>query len=782
MYATGGSETRFRVGEWIADPTLDLLTRGEESVKLEPRTMSVLVHLMQRRLRVVSPNELEGAVWTGVVVTSQSVYQAIAQLRRVFGDDAREPRYIATVPRKGYRLIAPVEPLLEEASPDIAQTRRLVPPNVASAPAGGSAQVPAVNVVAELQRARVGFARFTRPWLWLGAGGLVAAILIAAFVILRRPSTPPAPPSLAVLPFVDLSPDRSNAVFCDGLTDELTSGLAELSEMRVLGRNSAFLFRDSHEDVHVIGRRLGVAYVLQGSVRREGDRLRIMATLVDTSTGFQRWAHTFDGTNRQIFSIQEEVAREVVDSLRLRLSPRSSARLAQAPSTNVPAYELYLLGRYQGQQRTPGALTLAIDYHRQAIALDPHFALAYAGLADGLMSQVYYSNRSLNEMAPHVESAANRAIELDPRLAEGYAARAVLRTEQWRLDEAVADLRTAIALKPNYSEALVRLGLAHEYRAHPREALTSYDEALQLDPLHFMLHIRRCLTLQNLGRYGEADAACQRALELNPKLPNAHWTRGLNALAQGNLPDAIRGYRAALTEAPARTDLLAQLGWLLLDIGLPDQARIALDEAVARYPTDTTWPQLERARLFVATNSPSDLAAYLRTVKAESVAEPVLLYDAALLSLAARDVQRAQNLAMLAEAAQSNGAIFRDVWATRWGRNPLLTLALVAQTRGDQAGARRYFDELDQWLTLVEREGQVWSGVDYLRADMLASQGQPNRAFVELDRAIDRGWCRGWWMKMDPALASLRSDARFARELARIDALAADARRRLAIN
>jgi TolB-like protein/DNA-binding winged helix-turn-helix (wHTH) protein/tetratricopeptide (TPR) repeat protein len=767
------------VGEWIADPALDLLIRGAESVKLEPRTMSVLVHLMQRRLRVVSQSELESAVWTGVVVTPQSVYQAIAQLRRVFGDDAREPRYIATVPRKGYRLIATVEPIVEdEPRTDGAQPRQQVPAGAASTPAAGENNpLPAINP------ARAGLARFNRLRVWLGAGALVAAAVVAAFIFLWRPAATPAPPSLAVLPFADLSAEKSNAVFCDGLTDELTSALADLSEMRVMARNSTFLFRDSHADVRVIGRRLGVAYVLQGSVRREGDRLRIMATLVDTSTGFQRWTRTFEGTSRQILSIQQEVAREVVDSLRLRLSPRSSARLTQAPSTNVPAYELYLLGRYQGQQRTPAALTLAVDYHRQAIALDPHFALAHAGLADALMSQVYYSNRGLNDMAPHVEAAANRAIELDPRLAEGYAARGVLRTEQWRLDEAVADLRTAIALKPNYSEALVRLGLAHEYRAHPREALASYDEARQLDPLHFMLHIRRCLTLQNLGQYREADEACQRALELNPKHPNAHWTLGLNALAQGNLPDAIRGYRAALAESPARTDLLAQLGWLLLDVGLPDQARIALDEAVARYPTDLTWPQLERARLFVATNSPADLAAYLRTVNVESVGESVLLYDAALLSLAARDVPRAQSLARLAQqAGPPTGSIFKDVWATRWGRSPLLTLALVAQTRGDQDAARHYFDELDQWLTLVEREGQVWYGVDYLRADMLASEGQTNRAFTELDRAIDRGWRRGWWMKMDPALASIRSDARFARELARIDALAADARRRLALN
>src|SRR6185312_3100129 len=206
----------------------------------------------------------------------------------------------------------------------------------------------------------------------------------------------------------------------------------------------------------------------------------------------------------------------------------------------------------------------------------------YAGLADAYMAGYYYQARALADTAPLVEEAVAQALHRDPNLAEAYAARGVLRTEQNRLDEAIADLHKASILKPNYSEALIRLGAAYEYRGRPRDALAVDDQALELDPLQFVLQQRRCLVLQNLARFQEADKACTRTLELQPDNPNGYWTLALERLARGDVPGAISGYRAALQRAPWRSDLQSQLGWLELDVGLEPRGLADMEAAWTR--------------------------------------------------------------------------------------------------------------------------------------------------------------------------------------------------------
>jgi len=415
-----------------------------------------------------------------------------------------------------------------------------------------------------------------------------------------------------------------------------------------------------------------------------------------------------------------------------------------------------------------------VAYQNEALAQDPDFALAYAGLADAYLAGYYYQSHPLSDVAPLVEKAVANALSRDPNLAEAYAARGVLRTEQTRLDEAIADLRKASLLKPNYAEALIRLGGALEYRGAPREALAAYDEALTLDPLHFVLHQRRCLALQNVARFTLAREACRRAIELAPDNPNGYWTAALESFAEGDFSHAIGQYRQALSKAAWRTDLQSQLAWLERDAGLDDQARRDADASITQ-AGDHLSLALDRAYIVAASGDSVQLKGILRNLDFKQSSDVQPLLDAAMLELVVHDVPTAR--AFASRAGTPGDDELDGVWQTRWGRSGSLTLALSALAAGDKATANRNLARLEGWLDYLERNGQVWAGLHYLRAEAHALRGRTAQAFQELDRSVKLGWRRTWWMRVDPALDSLRGDAHFE---ALVQKIAADnARERL---
>lgn len=754
----------FQVGDWIADPRLDELRCGERRVKLEPRMMRLLCCLAERPGHVIATGTLLERVWPGVVVSQASVYQAIAQLRRVLGDDGTPPRYIATVSRKGYRLVAPVAPFIDAAA--------IAP---AEPEPGGDAAVGAVRTEAAAERRP-----HRRYAAW--AGVLVAAVGIATAGLALRPRPPPpavAEPAIAVLPFADLSIGDVDEAFCAGLADEILNLLARVPRARVIGRTSSARFAGGATDVREIGRQLGVSHVIEGSVRRAGTRLRINVQLVSTTDGFEVWANSFDRPARDALEIQSEIARSVVNALAVQLAPADEARLARMPTTDVNAYELYLLGRFQQQKRTPEALARAIDYHRRALAADPGFALAHAGLADAYMARYFYENRTLEETAALVQPEVDAALRLDPELAEAYAAWAVLLTEQWRMGEAVQALERALSINPNYGEAWLRLGAAREYAGEPHKALEAYDQVALLDPLHTVMHVRRCLTLQNLGQYVLADAACRRAIELQPAIPNALWAMGLSAWAQGDLAEAVWHHEEALERSPSRRDIREEIALLFLDLGMPDESAAHL--RLLMESSGAATAALLEARHGLATGSlPAALRA-LRSLPAD-LAQPRERADAALFALAAGDAALAEQFAAIPRPASQpiEQVLSPGLYRTRWGHCELCSLALVERARGRDAEAARLTELAATFLGRTEASGHVWHALHYLRATLRAQQGDRRGAIESLERAVALGWRRGWWMRIDPALASLRSDERFTRLLAMVEASNAEARSRLA--
>ncbi len=733
------SSERFRVGDWMVDPRLDEISRQGTTVKLVPKTMGVLRCLARRAGDVVAQEEIEKEVWGDVVVTPSSVYQSIADLRRALGDDKQQPTYIVTVPRKGYRLIASVVPDVVEAP----------------------APAPAVPVPRR------------RPYTaWVAAG--IAVLSVGLFFAVRdrgKSESVVEPKSIAVLPVEDFSEDGKGTPFADGLTEEMLNTLAQVPGLRVTARTSAFAFKGRNEDVRTIGRALGTRYVLEGSVRRGSGRIRVTAQLIDAQNGYHLWSKTFDRPIGDVLAVQEDIANAVAESLQVTLNGESKIQLAARRPVKVDSYELYLLGRHYQLQRNPASMVKAIDYQQRAVAADPRFALAYAGLADAHMATFYYSNRPLAAVERTIEPLLPKGLEINPRLPELYSARAVLRTEQWRLESAEQDLKRAIALNPNYADAYVRLGAAYEYSGRPRDALSAYSKAQELDPLHFILHTRRCLTFQNLGRYTEAAAACDRAIELERAPPNAYWARGLIALSSGDIPDAIAGYREALAHSPKRVDLLGQLGWFYLDVGLPEKAARQFDQAVALAGVGPNYAYLTQTRLFLATRNIAALREHLEPPAATHDANAESLLDVARLEFATGRTNEARAYYERAiNASDYEYARLFKVWQTRWGLSDILTLALGSEAAGDRARAARYLDDLSAYLDKLEHNGQVWHGLHYLRADVRAMQGRTDEAFAELDRAHRLGWHRTWWPQFDPSLASIRTDPRFNAWLRSVDA------------
>lgn len=282
-----------QIGDWIVNPALDTLSRGRETHKLEPRTMRLLLHLANAAGAVVSLDRLLSEVWTGVVVGPASVYQAVSQLRKLMGDVDPNPTYIATVPRRGYRVVAPVRRAAAEAM-------TLKTDIVSIAP--------------------------TRRWQVMALGGVTLLAFILTGSSIWRPSPTERSPSIAVLPFIDLTEEQAERSFCDGLTEELSNRLSQVPTLRVVARTSAFAFRGQDEDVRGIGKELDTDHILEGSVRRSGNHLRVTVKLIDARNGYHLWSVNYDRAADDALNVQEEISRSVAEHLQadFGLAPKTT--------------------------------------------------------------------------------------------------------------------------------------------------------------------------------------------------------------------------------------------------------------------------------------------------------------------------------------------------------------------------------------------------------------------------------------------------------------------------
>ena len=391
-----------------------------------------------------------------------------------------------------------------------------------------------------------------------------------------------APATLAVLPFVNVGADPGNEYFSDGLTEDILNALGRLEGLQVAARTSAFAFKGSTAGVREIGRRLGAAHILEGSVRRADDRLRVTAQLIDVETGFEVWSGTFDRQVEDVFTIQQEISRSIVAALHPRLVRGTDARLLDPPTHDVDAYNLFLRGRHHFNRRSLNDALMAVGYFKEAIARDSSFALAHAGLADVYALLPYYRAARPLEALARAETAATRAIALDSTLAEPHATLAwVSFTYRWDWPAADREFEEALRLNPNHTQALhfYSLYLARVQGRHDR-ATELAARAQRLDPLAPVAHTGAGAVFYHARQYARAIAAHQHALALDSTYSVARYMLAEPYLATGRPDDALRELeRVAQGSAPSGDRIAALRGYAYAMLDRRDDAHRILERA-----------------------------------------------------------------------------------------------------------------------------------------------------------------------------------------------------------
>jgi len=420
--------------------------------------------------------------------------------------------------------------------------------------------------------------------------------------------------SIAVLPFTNMSADPENVFFCDGIAEEIINTLTQIPQLRVAGRTSAFSFRDTHENLRSVGEKLNVRTVLEGSVRKSGERLRITAQLIDVASGYHLWSERFDRELRDVFTIQEEIARSIATRLEVTLTGES----ARPRTENVEAYELYAKGRSLLYARGSN-LREAATCFESALELDPDYPLAWAGLADSYTILGYLALHDQQEAWGRARQAADRAVTLGPELAEGHnAVAAIAFQHEWDWRKAETEFRLALELSPGYIQGRCWYGmfcLSFLQKRHG-EAIAMVRGAVELDPLSAYAHAILAQVLSEAGRYAEAIDEGQRAVELDPGSLIARLNLGLGLHMASRFDEAEMTYRRALDITGRHPWILTHLGIMYADAGRPDDARAVRDELVARSRHQFTQPVLI-ALLAAAVNEPDEALAFAERAYAE---------------------------------------------------------------------------------------------------------------------------------------------------------------------
>jgi transcriptional activator of cad operon len=765
----------WRIGEWIADPNDDSLTRGPESIKLEPRVMHLLVCLAEAAPRVVSVDQLLEAVWGNVVVGPASVYQSVSQLRKVLGDTESPPAYIETVARKGYRLIAAVSPASSLALPtdtpvSAVDSETALPQSLPSAPTYAREESPRRSPL----RSR---------WLTVACVAIVA--LAAAFVavwIREEPARERTNDSIVVLPFADLSTDRSAQPFCDGLTEELSSWLAQLPTLDVVARTSALAFRGQNVDVRDIGRKLAVTHVLEGSVRSQGTDMRIAVKLVAADSGYEIWSETFDATSGDVLAVQERVARAVASNLEVRLTNDTLRHFDARRTASDSAHRLYLIARHHHQQLTRKDNDAAIVLYKRALAEDPKFALAYVGLAYAYLNQRYFNARAIDSIAADVEPLLALAEKLQPNLSETFVVRGALNTELRQPATARRDLERAVALDPNSLRAHSELGFLELVSGEPTSALSHYTRAAVLDPIDSTLQAQRCMAFQDLARFEEAEEACERSRVLNSRSTWPFAASAELADARGRTDEALRWNQEALARSPDSANYLRQRATWYLMLGLPREAESAYQSAVrtsgGEDPIDVPATAL-RLWLTLRREGRAALQAELRALDLDGLEAQDDLLEMAAIAIVAKESALAHSLAERAITARSfDLEELIDPWSARTGASHLLTIARAKQATGDTAGASVYVASLTKLLDRLTAAGVRRHGVHELRAKLLALQSRPDDAFSALQAAVDMGWTDVWRASQEGYFEALEGRPDYRALVARVEATNAQQRMR----
>jgi TolB-like protein/DNA-binding winged helix-turn-helix (wHTH) protein/Tfp pilus assembly protein PilF len=604
----------YEFGPFKLDTNQCVLLREGRSVPLPPKAYETLVSLLQHAGQIVGKDELMKSVWPDSFVEDGNLTFNIHLVRKALGEGSGRHQYIETVPRRGYRFVGQVKigengpPRLEAPAPaqinsatvqvkrepaevrhELAQIRP-EPAQVNSAPVQANTapvQVSSEPVQVKPDPIQVKPSVPHGRWAKTGALSVLAIVVVLSLSYFRgrrylgRSERPVIRQMIAVLPFENLTGDPAQEFVSEGLTEEMITRLAMLNheQLGVIARTSAMTYKGTGKPVDQIGQELGVGFILEGSVRRWGDRARISVQLIDARKQTHIWAGNYESDVKDILQMQGEVAQAIAGEISVALTPGGQA--AAASRVDPEVYELCLRGRHEWNKRTRAGLGRAIGYFQQAVSRDPEYAPAYCGLAETYAVMPYFSKVSVDEAASKARAAAERALQLDETLADAHAVLGLTNTIYLDLVGGEREYKRALQLNPNSAT------LHHWYSYvlwntdRQQEALAEFERARQLDPLSLVINTDEAAMLCEAHQTDRAMGLLEEAIELDPNYADAHRTLAIACVQKGQVRRAIseagRGWELEPNEGEQAT-----LGYVYAIGGKPAQARKVLAELARR--------------------------------------------------------------------------------------------------------------------------------------------------------------------------------------------------------
>ncbi|MEN8132286.1 MAG: winged helix-turn-helix domain-containing protein [Pseudomonadota bacterium] len=501
----------FEVAGYRVEPSILRLTGAAGEVRLESKTMQVLVYLVEHAGRVVSRSELEERIWPGRIVTEDAVTNTILKLRRAFRDSARHPHVIETIPKTGYRLIAEVVPCGE---------------------ANEEGKVSSISTTSKVRG-------WGQPVVWTTGAFLLLLLFLSVWSYLgkdqpaaNRIGSAPGKPAVAILPFENLAADSEQDYFADGITADLITDLSKVSGLLVIAPGSVFAYRDSDAGPRQISSELNVDYVVVGSIQRSGDRLRVNVQLINTSDELTHWGERYETVMNDVFVMQDRLTADVIKALKVELIPVEREILAKRPTAIVVAYDYYLRGLEAHGHRSREQNLSAREHFARAIELDPAFARAYAGLAmthsrEAIDGWTATPSRSLEQAARLAETAA----KMDPSLPQVYFISGQANLFRRRHALAIEATQRAIRVDPNYADAYALGAWIMNYAGRADEARTLMDQAMRLNPRPTASYLEVLGEIRFAqGQYDESVVMFDRVLHINPNYMRARmWITAILA-------------------------------------------------------------------------------------------------------------------------------------------------------------------------------------------------------------------------------------------------------------
>ena len=615
-----------RFGVFEVDLRAGELRKNGIRIRLQGQPYLLLTALLKQHGEVVTREELRGSLWSQdtFVDFDHSLGTAVNKLREVLRDSAANPRFIETLPRRGYRFIAPVVIVGESEDTSVVGE---TPPYKREPATGDLLEARDRDQIDPLRATAVGVRpRWLLYWKMSGFALLLLSASLVALILLRSRPSPPIR-SVAVLPLENLSGDASQDYFSEGMTDELITELGQIRDLRVISRTSAMTYKGTHRTLPQIAQELNVDAVVEGAVLRSGSRVRITAQLIMAVADRQLWAKSYEGELRDTLTLQSQVARAIAEEIRMKLTPHEQAALNNVNWVNPEAYEAYLKGRYFWNKRTADGLSKAIDYFNEAIKRKSDYAPAYAGLADSyaLAGDWKYGLLAPREAYPKAKAAATKAIALDGTLGEAHISLAFcLNNFDWDWESAGREFTRGIELSPGYAIGYEWYGWHLAALGRHDEAVAEVGKAASLDPLSPSIGADLAEELLVADRFDEAIKQSRKTMMLDPFFAPVHYVLGQALVQKHSYHEAIAELQKAIEFSPGSTAFKANLAYAYAVSGMRDEAEKILNDLKNRSPQAfSNAPEI--AMVYVGLDEKDQAMAWLEKAYAERFSPWVLM-------------------------------------------------------------------------------------------------------------------------------------------------------------